>query len=67
MVVMTPVSSEKARLAVQQALLSAPTAELRRVLSFAAVRAAVTCGRVGADPPWLGDITAEKNKLMCGP
>jgi fructokinase len=66
MVVMTPVSSEKARLAVQQALLSAPTAELRRVLSFAAACAAVTCGRVGADPPWLGDLTRKKNELLRG-
>ena len=40
--------------------------ELRRVLSFAAACAAITCSRVGADPPWLGDITAEKNELMWG-
>jgi fructokinase len=38
--------------------------ELRRVLSFAAACAAITCGRVGADPPWLGDVTTERNKLM---
>jgi fructokinase len=40
--------------------------ELRRVLSFATACAAITCGRVGADPPWLGDVTAEINKLMWG-
>ena len=34
--------------------------ELRRVLSFAAACAAITCGRVGADPPWLGDLTTEE-------
>src|ERR1700761_7191968 len=33
--------------------------ELRRALSFAAACAAITCGRVGADPPWRTDITAE--------
>ena len=32
--------------------------ELRRVLSFAAACAAITCGRVGADPLWLGDLPA---------
>jgi fructokinase len=40
--------------------------ELRRALSFATACAAITCGRVGADPPWLGDITTEKNKLLRG-
>jgi len=40
--------------------------ELRRVLSFAAACAAITCGRIGADPPWLGDVTTEKNKLLWG-
>jgi fructokinase len=40
--------------------------ELRRALSFATACAAITCGRVGADPPWLGDITTEKNKLLWG-
>jgi fructokinase len=40
--------------------------ELRRVLSFAAACAAITCGRVGADPPWLGDITQERNELLWG-
>jgi fructokinase len=40
--------------------------ELRRALSFAAACAAITCGRVGADPPWLGDVTKEKNELLWG-
>jgi fructokinase len=30
--------------------------ELRRALSFAAACAAITCGRVGADPPWRADL-----------
>jgi fructokinase len=30
--------------------------ELRHALSFAAACAAITCGRVGADPPWHADI-----------
>jgi fructokinase len=38
--------------------------ELRRALSFAAACAAITCGRVGADPPWFGDIIHERNKLL---
>jgi fructokinase len=33
--------------------------ELRRVLSFAMACAAITCGRVGADPPWRADLGAE--------
>jgi fructokinase len=33
--------------------------ELRRALSFAAACAAITCGRVGADPPWRADLGAE--------
>jgi fructokinase len=32
--------------------------ELRRVLSFATACAAITCGRVGADPPWRTDLSA---------
>lgn len=38
--------------------------ELRRALSFAAACAAITCGRVGADPPWRADITAEMFALL---
>jgi len=30
--------------------------ELRRALSFATACAAITCGRVGADPPWRADL-----------
>lgn len=30
--------------------------ELRRVLSFAVTCAAITCGRVGADPPWRAEV-----------
>jgi fructokinase len=33
--------------------------ELRRALSFACMCAAFTCGRVGADPPWRADLSAE--------
>jgi fructokinase len=32
---------------------------LARVLSFAAACAAITCGRVGADPPWRAELRAE--------
>jgi fructokinase len=40
--------------------------ELRRVLSFAAACAAITCSRVGADPPWRTDITAEMFERLRG-
>ena len=40
--------------------------ELRRVLSFAAACAAITCGRVGADPPWFGDISPEMLESLRG-
>jgi fructokinase len=33
--------------------------QLRRALSFATACAAITCGRVGADPPWRADVSAE--------
>jgi fructokinase len=40
--------------------------ELRRALSFAAACAAITCSRVGADPPWRTDITAEMFERLRG-
>jgi fructokinase len=38
--------------------------ELRRALSFAVACAAITCGRVGADPPWRADIPADMFELL---
>ena len=38
--------------------------ELRRVLSFAATCAAVTCGRAGADPPRQSDVGAALARLL---
>jgi fructokinase len=38
--------------------------ELRRVLSFASICAAFTCGRAGADPPRIADIGAEFSRLL---
>lgn len=38
--------------------------QLRRALSFAAACAAITCGRVGADPPWRADLTADMFQLL---
>jgi fructokinase len=38
--------------------------ELRRVLSFASVCAAFTCGRAGADPPRRADLDAELSELL---
>jgi fructokinase len=40
--------------------------ELRRVLSFAALCAAITCGRAGADPPRRVDIGAELSEFLAG-
>jgi fructokinase len=40
--------------------------ELRRVLSFAALCAAITCGRAGADPPRRADIGAELSEFLAG-
>jgi fructokinase len=40
--------------------------ELRRVLSFASICAAFTCGRSGADPPRGADISAELSGLFPG-
>jgi fructokinase len=40
--------------------------ELRRALSFAAACAAITCGRVGADPPWRADVSAEMLERLRG-
>jgi fructokinase len=38
--------------------------ELRRVLTFAAACAAITCGRAGADPPRRAEIGAELSRLL---
>jgi fructokinase len=38
--------------------------ELRRVLSFASICAAFTCGRAGADPPRHSDVGAELSLLF---
>ena len=38
--------------------------ELRRVLSFAALCAAITCGRAGADPPRGADVDAKLSELL---
>jgi fructokinase len=38
--------------------------QLRRVLSFAASCAAVTCGRAGADPPRPSDVGAALSRLL---
>jgi fructokinase len=48
------------------ALAQAYSDELRRVLSFASVCAAITCGRAGADPPRRSDVGAELSRLMSG-
>ena len=40
--------------------------ELHRVLSFASVCAAVTCGRAGADPPRNADIDADVFEFLLG-
>jgi fructokinase len=40
------------------------TAELRRALSFATICAAVTCGRVGADPPRRADVAVGMSELL---
>jgi fructokinase len=41
--------------------------ELHRALSFASICAAITCGRIGADPPWRADIGAEVFELLLAP
>ena len=38
--------------------------QLHRALSFASACAAITCGRVGADPPWRADLTGEMFELL---
>jgi fructokinase len=40
------------------------TDELRRALSFAAICAAFTCGRVGADPPRRADVAAAMAEFL---
>jgi fructokinase len=47
-------------------LAQANSDELRRVLSFASVCAAITCGRAGADPPRRSDVGAELARLLQG-
>jgi fructokinase len=49
------------------ALAQANSGELRRALSFAAICAAITCGRAGADPPRRSDVGAEISRLLQGP
>jgi fructokinase len=41
--------------------------ELRRALSFASICAAITCGRIGADPPWRADVDAQVFELLLDP
>jgi fructokinase len=48
-------------------LAQANSDELRRALSFAAICAAFTCGRGGADPPRRSDVGAEMSRLLEGP
>jgi fructokinase len=45
-------------------LAQATSAEVGRVLAFAAACAAVTCGRAGADPPRQSDVGAELDRLL---
>jgi fructokinase len=47
-------------------LAQANSGELRRALSFAAICAAFTCGRAGADPPRRSDVDAELSRLLSG-
>jgi fructokinase len=42
------------------------TSDLRRALSFAAACAAITCGRIGADPPWRADLSADMFERLRG-
>jgi fructokinase len=49
-----------------EALKKSNADELRRVLSFAATCAAITCGRAGADPPRYTDISAEVFEFLLG-
>jgi fructokinase len=48
-------------------LAQANSDELRRALSFAAICAAFTCGRAGADPPRRSDVDAELSRLLQSP
>jgi fructokinase len=47
-----------------EALIEMNPGELRRVLSFASVCAAFTCGRAGADPPRASDVGMELSRLL---
>jgi fructokinase len=47
-------------------LAQASSSELRRVLSFASICAAFTCGRAGADPPRRSDVGTEVSRLVSG-
>ena len=47
-----------------QALSQMNSDELRRVLSFASICAAFTCGRAGADPPRQSDVGGALSRLM---
>src|ERR1700735_1787113 len=50
-----------------KSLAQANSGELRRALSFAAICAAFTCGRAGADPPRRSDVGAELSRLLPSP
>jgi fructokinase len=47
-----------------QALIEINPDELGRVLSFASICAAFTCGRAGADPPRATDVSMELSRLF---
>jgi len=47
-------------------LRQATAAELSRALSFASICAAITCGRVGADPPRRADLGADVFEFLLG-
>ncbi len=47
-------------------LRQATAAELSRALSFASICAAITCGRVGADPPRRADLGADVFDFLLG-
>jgi fructokinase len=50
----------------REALAQMSSDELCRALSFAASCAAFTCGRAGADPPRLADVSAAMSRLFAG-
>jgi fructokinase len=50
----------------RDALKGTSAAELHRVLSFASICAAITCGRAGADPPRHAELGAEVLEALLG-